>query len=198
MQVTLAGQPQLLVGVNGRVLGLRVEDGATLWEFPWVVQQNNRIIAQPVVLSPNRFFLSAGYGTGCAAVEITRQGDAFAAREVWRNRNLKNKFSSSVLWQGHLYGLDEDMLVCLDAETGARQWKDGRYDYGQVLLASGHLVILCGDGDLALVRATPEEHAQVARFPLFEGKTWNHPALAGGRLLVRNAVEMAAFDLSPP
>jgi outer membrane protein assembly factor BamB len=198
MRVTLAGQPQLLVGVKDRVLGLKVEDGATLWEFPWVVQQNNRNIAQPLVLSSNRFLLSAGYGTGCAAVEITRSADGFAAREVWRNRNLKNKFTSSVFWQGYVYGLDEDILVCLDADTGDRTWKDGRYDYGQLLLASGHLVILCGNGDLALVQATPERHVEIARFPLFNGKTWNHPAMAGGRLLVRNAVEMACFDLSVP
>jgi len=182
MLVTLAGEPQLLVPVKDRVLGLKVEDGATLWEFPWVVRQNNRIIAQPLVLSSNRFLLSAG----------------FVVREVWRNRNLKNKFTSSVLWQGHVYGLDEDILTCLNPETGDRKWKDGRYDYGQLLLANGHLVILCGNGDLALVRAAPERHVQVARFPLFNGKTWNHPAMAGGRLLVRNAVEMACFDLSVP
>jgi outer membrane protein assembly factor BamB len=196
--VELAGRLQLLVAVENRVLGLKVEDGATLWEFPWVVQQNNRNIAQPVVVSSNRFVLSAGYGTGCAAVDITHSSDDFAAREAWRNRNLKNKFASSVLWEGHLYGLDEDILTCLDAETGARKWKDGRYDYGQVLLASGHLVILCGNGDLALVQATPAQHRQAARFPLFNGKTWNVPAMAGGRLLVRNAVEMACFDLSLP
>ncbi len=196
MWVTLAGQPQLLVAVKDLVVGLGVEDGATLWEFPWVVQQNNRNIAQPLILSSNRFLLSAGYGTGCAAVEIARTADAFTAREVWRTRNLKNKFSSSVLWQGYVYGLDEDVLTCLDPGIGAREWKDGRYDYGQLLLASGHLVILCGNGDLALARATPKQHAEVARFPFFNAKTWNVPALAGGRLLVRNAVEMACFDVS--
>ena len=126
--------------------------------------------------------------------DLTDKG--FTAQERWRNKFLKNKFTSSVLHNSHLYGLDEDILVCLDAETGERRWKDGRYGYGQVLLANGHLLILCGDGDLALVQALPDRHVELARLPAIKGKTWNHPALAGGKLLVRNAIEMACFDLS--
>ena len=46
-----------------------------------------------------------------------------------------------------------------------------------------------------LVKATPERHEEVARFSAIEGKTWNHPVVADGRLLVRNLREMAAFDI---
>jgi outer membrane protein assembly factor BamB len=198
MVVELAGERQLLVVTGSRAVGLAVETGALLWEFPWKVLQGNRNIAQPVVLGANRFFLSAGYGTGCVAVEVARTEEGFSARETWRNTNMKNKFTSSVLWEGHLYGLDESILVCLDAETGERKWKDGRYGYGQLVLANGHLIVLAGDGDLALVKAAPERHMELARFPAIAGKTWNHPALAGGRLFVRNSAEMACFDLIPP
>src|SRR5215475_4167589 len=104
-------------------------------------------IAQPVVLSSNRFLLSAGYFTGCAAIEVTKTASGFSARMVWQNKNLKNKFTSSVFYQGHVYGLDEDILTCLDATTGERKWKDGRYGYGQILLAGGCLVILSGSGE---------------------------------------------------
>ena len=63
------------------------------------------------------------------------------------------------------------------------------------MLVNGHLIVLTEDGDLALVRATPETHEELARFPVLDGKTWNVPAIAGGYLLVRNLAEMAAFDL---
>jgi outer membrane protein assembly factor BamB len=194
MLVTLADQRQLLVTLAKRAVGLAVADGRELWTFPWELSYDNNI-AQPVLLGSGRFLLSAGYGKGCAAVEIQRTGERFEAREVWRNRNLKTKFSSAVLHEGFIYGLDEDILVCLDDATGERRWKEGRYGYGQLLLAGGHLIILCGDGDLALVEAKPDRHAEVARVPALKGKSWNHPALAHGRLLIRNAVEMACYDL---
>ena len=54
---------------------------------------------------------------------------------------------------------------------------------------------LTEQGELALVRADPKAHQEIARFPAIEGKTWNHPAMSDGILLVRNIEEMAAFDL---
>lgn len=198
MEVELAGERHLLVACETRVLGLAPNDGRLLWEFPWVVQASNRNIAQPLVVSSNRVFLSAGYGTGCVVVEVTRQGGQFQARQVWRNKNMKNKFTSSVFWKGYIYGLDEDMLVCLNAENGRREWKEGRYGYGQLVLASEHLIILTGDGELALVPARPEKHTELCRFEAIRGKTWNHPALGGGKLMVRNAYEMACFDVALP
>ncbi len=197
MLVTLAGQTQLIVCADTRTVGLRIEDGNLLWEYPWRVLHEQSPIAQPVILGTNRFLLSAGYFTGCAAVEVARSSSAFAVRTVWQNTNLKNKFTSSVFWEGHVYGLDEDTLTCLDAQTGARKWRAGRYGYGQLLLASGHLVVLGGDGALALVKATPERHQELARFQAVRGKTWNYPAIAGGKLLVRNEAEMACFQISP-
>jgi hypothetical protein len=149
------------------------------------------------MLSSNSLLLSAAYMTGCGAYEIVRSGDAFETRELWRNKNLKAKFSSGVFYQGFIYGLDEDILVCLDAQTGERKWKDGRYGYGQLLLASGHLVVLCANGDLALVKASPERLIEVAHFPALNGKTWNAPAIGDGRLVIRNGAEMACYQIAP-
>lgn len=195
MVVELAGERQFLVVTRTRAVGLAIADGKLLWQFPWVVLQGNRNIAQPVLVSTNRVFLSAGYGTGCVVIEVSRTKTGFQPREVWRNKNLKNKFTSSVFHDGFLYGLDEDILACVDATTGERCWKDGRYGYGQLLLAGGQLIVLCGNGDLALTKAVPQAHEELGRFAAIEGKTWNHPAIADGLLLVRNNAEMACFDL---
>lgn len=63
------------------------------------------------------------------------------------------------------------------------------------MLVHDHLLVLCGDGDLALVKCHPEEHVEVARVPALDGKTWNHPAMADGYLLIRNHATMACYDL---
>jgi len=195
MPAQLLGETQLILCCEKRTVGVNPSDGKVLWECPWHVKNKQMPIAQPVLLGTNRFMLSAGYFTGAASFEINKTESGFTSRTVWQNSNLKNKFTSSVFWQGYIYGLDEDILTCLDAETGERKWKDGRYGYGQVILADGHLIILSGEGELALVRATPRGHEEIARFQAIKGKTWNHPAIADGKLLVRNGAEMACFDL---
>jgi outer membrane protein assembly factor BamB len=109
---------------------------------------------------------------------------------------MKNKFNSAVLYKGYIYGLDEGILACVDVESGELKWKGGRYGYGQLLLSSGHLVVLTEEGDVVLVRAAPEKLQEVARFSAIQGKTWNIPAISDGLLLVRNEVEMAAFRIA--
>jgi hypothetical protein len=87
-------------------------------------------------------------------------------------------------------------LVCVDGKNGERTWTGDRFG-GQILLleAQDLLLILTEEGDIALVKAIPEEYEKVAKMSALFGRTWNHPAVAGDVLLVRNSQEMAAFRL---
>lgn len=198
MLATLGGVRQILVFAATRLMGLSPDGGSLLWEYPWRTSFDINA-GQPIVIGDNRVFLSSGYGTGAAVIELSApgadSGAPWSVREVWRNNRMKNQFSSSVLHEGFIYGLDESILASVDAATGELRWKGGRYGYGQVLLANGHLIVLTDDGDLALVRATPARHEEVVRFSALSGKTWNHPAMADGYLFIRNVAEMAAYDL---
>jgi outer membrane protein assembly factor BamB len=194
MLVTLAGIRQILVFSASRLMGLTPNRGEVLWEYPWRTSFDVNA-SQPLVIGNNRVFVSTGYGTGAAVIELQPEGARLSVREVWRNIRMKNQFTSSVLHDGFVYGLDESILACVDAATGELKWKGGRYGYGQVMLASGHLIVLTESGDLVVVRAAPERHEELISIPGIEGKSWNHPAMNDGFLLVRNATEMAAFDL---
>jgi len=196
MQVTIGGVRQLAIVTAGRLVGLSLDRRDVLWEFPWSTD-HDASAAQPVVIGENRIFYSSGYGTGAVVLELTKTGDKFSVREIWRNIRMKNRQSTSILQDGFIYGLDEGILACVDVATGDLKWKGGRYGHGQMLLADGHLVIITEDGELVLVAATPEKLREVARVPALDGETWNVPAFAEGILLVRNTKEMAAFDLRP-
>ncbi|MEQ8790012.1 MAG: PQQ-binding-like beta-propeller repeat protein [Pirellulaceae bacterium] len=197
----IGGRRQVLLLSGDSLSGHRLEDGKVTWSYPWVSnpdEKNN--VCQPVVLPTakervTRVFIASGYGQGCVLLEITRQGDEFALREVWSNRNLKAKFSSVVVRDGFVYGLDERILVCLDLETGQRRWKQGRYGFGQLILIDDVLLVQAESGDVALVGADPSAYEEFARFSPLSNRTWNHPVVAGSRLLVRNASEAACYEL---
>jgi outer membrane protein assembly factor BamB len=176
------------------VVALSPSDGTLLWEFPWATYSGINAV-EPLVVAPTRVLFSSGYDQGAAVVELVAQGSGFQASRIWANKRMKNKFNGPVLHDGYLYGLDDGILACMDPTTGDLKWKGGRYGFGQLLLASGHLVILTEEGELVLVRATPEKLDEKARFAAISGKTWNYPAISDGILLVRNEREMAAFRI---
>ena len=192
MLVTVAGVRQILAFTAKRFVGLSPDNGKLLWEFPW---ETGNSASQPLVTGPDRVFISTD-GFDAVMLQLSAGPDGqIGARELWRTNRMNNSFTSSVLHEGFIYGLDGSILSCIDATTGALKWKGGRYGFGQVMLAAGHLIVITEQGELALVRADPAAHQEIKRFPALAGRTWNHPAMSDGILLIRNIEEMAAFDL---
>jgi outer membrane protein assembly factor BamB len=126
----------------------------------------------------------------------------WSAVALWKNRNLKPKFTNLVRRGHYVYGLDEGVLTCVNLETGNREWKEGRYGHGQILLVGDALLIQAESGEVVLVEVSPEKPRERARLAALHGKTWNNPALLHDLLLVRNDREAACYRLplkaSPP
>jgi hypothetical protein len=144
-----------------------------------------------------------GSGSGLAAVGVRRIAVArgpggWSVETRWTSNGLKPYFNDFVVHKGYAFGFDGSILACIDLKDGKRQWKDGRYGHGQLILLPEQdlLLALSEEGELALVAAAADRFTELARLPVIEGKTWNHPALVGDVLLVRNGQEMAAFRLS--
>ena len=191
--LTLAGMRQILI-FNSRVVAHDVASGKVLWDYPW--PGGHPHIAVPVLLPGDRVLLTSGYGTGSELLQINQNANGkWAAARVWKSIRLKAKFTNVVYRDGFIYGLDDGILVCLDAVDGSLKWKEGRYGPGQVILTGSLLLVTDEGGDLVLVEPVPQEHRELTRFTALHGKTWNPPALAGEYLVVRNDKEAACYRL---
>lgn len=192
---TLAGRRQILAFNHRRISAHDAGDGAVLWEFPWGKGQPH--VAVPVVAGPASVVFSSGYGVGVARLEIKPAASVagLAVEQAWHSLRLKAKFSNPVARDGFVYGLDDGILACLDLNDGALRWKEGRYGHGQALLVGDLLLLMAEEGELVLLRPTPEGPGELQRFRVFNSKTWNPPALAGDVLLVRNDLEAVCLRL---
>jgi outer membrane protein assembly factor BamB len=194
---TIQGVEQVLLQRGGGVLSVAPADGAVLWQHVW---EPGASIVQPAQTADGDVLLSGGDamgGIGIRRLKVTPGAAGWSVEERWSSRGLKPYFSDFVVHGGYAFGFDGSILSCIDLADGARKWKGGRYGQGQLVLLPDQdlFLVLAEEGDLALVKASPDGFAEVARVPAIDGKTWNHPALVGDVLLVRNGEEMAAFRL---
>lgn len=192
---SIAGVPQVLTYSGEGLGGHDLSTGKMLWMFDWTnVTKLN--LAQPIVLPDQSVFISSGYSSGSARLDVTHEGDQWKVEPRWvRPNRFKLKFNGGILHDGFVYGLDEGILSCIDVNDGERMWKKGRYRFGQMLMVDKDLLIVTEQGKAVLVAATPEDANEIAEFQAIEGKTWNHPVLNRGLLFVRNSEEAACYDL---
>ncbi|MEX1229085.1 MAG: PQQ-binding-like beta-propeller repeat protein [Planctomycetaceae bacterium] len=194
---TIAGVRQILLHDGHGATGINPEDGRELWRFPWTTQPKVNV-AMPTLVPKDRVLIGSGYGVGSALLDIKHEGDNWTATTDWSQREsrfLKPKFNDFIVVGKYAYGLDEGIMVCVDLEERKQMWKKGRYGYGQFLMVPGMFIVLTESGEVVYVKQNPKEHEELYRWQAIEGKTWNHPALAYGKLLVRNAEEAACFEL---
>ena len=192
--VTIDGIEQILQLSGDGVTGVAIADGRLLWEHPW----SGYPIVQPALIANGDILISVNADSGLRRIAVAHGLNGWTVEERWTSIRLKPYFNDFAVHKGHAYGLDGRILACIDIQEGKRKWKGGRYGGGQLVLLSAQdlLLVLSEKGELALVRATPDQFMELARVPAIKGKTWNHPVLVGDILLVRNGQEMVAFQLS--
>jgi outer membrane protein assembly factor BamB len=192
--MTLAGVRQLLVFVGDKIVSLDPSAGKTLWEIGWKTDWGVNA-STPIQLEGDRVFLSTGYDRGAIMLKVSKSEQGVVAEELWRSREMRNKFSSSVLYGDMLYGFDEGTLKCVDPEDGTTRWRQRGLGHGSLFVADGKLIALSDHGKLILAEATPEGYNELGAAEVFKTKTWTVPTLAGGRLYIRDEKEIVAFDI---
>ena len=211
--VTIGGIRQLIVFTGTQLVSVSPENGNLYWTYPWQTEYDVNA-ATPVFIAPDKIFISSGYGKGAAVVRVrvmmsaestTGEGEGgmshrdrveMTVEEIWKNQDMKNHFATSVLHDDYLYGFDNAILKCIDANTGMEKWKTRGFGKGTLMLADEHLIILSDRGKLGLAEATPSAYNEVASAEVLSGLCWTVPTLANGRLYARNENEMVCLDMT--
>jgi outer membrane protein assembly factor BamB len=195
---SLGGKSQLLFVSDSGLFGFDPLSGAVLWRHPTSgAQFGIPLVVQPSAVGGNRILFDTGADIGTALINLNDDAGKWTPKELWVSRQLKPSFNDFVVHRDAVYGFDGRVFTCLDLQSGKRRWKDGRYGSGQVLLLSDQplLVVVTDSGEVVLVAATADGRHELGRFQAVEGKTWNHPVIAHGRLYIRNAEEIACYEL---
>lgn len=160
--------------------------GISVWKHRWITRYGVNA-ADPYPFEGHAF-LSSGYGKGSALLKLT----ADAPEELWRSRDLRNQLSPGILHEGHVYAVDGDAgddceLVCFSLEMQKRAWSFADLGAATLIRSSDNLLVLSEKGELVIAPISTEKFAPIVRQQVTDGRCWTMPALANGRLYVRNA-----------
>ncbi|MEO7271824.1 MAG: PQQ-binding-like beta-propeller repeat protein [Vicinamibacterales bacterium] len=191
----VGGVQQAIFFTGQRALGIDVATGKLLWSYDKVAN-NTANIATPIVRG-NRVFLSSGYGTGAALLEMSPGGTGVTAKEVYFSHEMRNHHASSVLIGDYLYGFSDSILTAMQFDTGKVAWRDRSVGKGSVVFADDRLYLYSENGVVGLAEATPTGYREHGRFQLKTGNlpTWSHPVVSGGRLFIRDQDAIYAYDV---
>lgn len=189
--IDLEKKHQYLV-LSGPQLSAIDPAGNVLWQKEWTGSG----VANPLVINPNRIFVSASGDIGGLMLEIDAAQDPVVIKELWRSRSMKNHFNSSVTDGKYIYGFDNATLKCIAVEDGKTLWAKRGFGKGSLILADAKLWVVSDRGVLAVVKAQPDAYEEIGQSTILEGKCWTAPSLVQGLLLVRNGTHMTAIRVA--
>lgn len=197
---TLAGVRQVVAFTADALLGADLETGRLLWRTP--LKTNAKRHAATPVLAGNRVIVNS-HTFGLRCFEVAAADGGLQAREAWANPALAINLATLVSVGPCLYGQGaKSDFICVDTATGKLRWSQagfglGRKDYASTIAVGDRLLVLTEGGTLLLLAADPDHYRELGRLQAC-GSTWSFPALAGGRLYVRDARQLLCLDLAQP
>ena len=187
-------------------IGVNAKDGSLLWRYE-KASNGMENIATPVY-SDGYVFYSTAYYHGCALLKLAAEGGKVTATEVYFNSDMQNDYNTSIKVGDYLYGFSgfqPGILVAMNFRTGKVAWKHRSVDKGSCLLAEGLLYCQGESGKVGLVDPNPSGYKEISRFEISRknvemewvpnGNMWAYPAIANGRLYIRDQDSLYAFDI---
>ncbi|MES2594530.1 MAG: PQQ-binding-like beta-propeller repeat protein [Verrucomicrobiota bacterium] len=199
--ITHAGRRQLIIWGPEHVQSLDSETGDVFWTWPYKITYGVSI-AQP--LYRDGLLLVSGYWHGTKALKLGDQPQEVSL--AWKNeKDMCGLMSAPLDHDGVVYLLDKNKgLQGIDMKTGKILWsdentltpKDRNPHMSLVWLREqeGLASLLNASGELVHVRLTKNGFVELGRHQII-GKTWAHPAFAGGIIWSRSDTELVAWRL---
>ena len=192
-----SGGYRQIIGISSnRVYGADTQTGKSLWSVEYENQRSNNV-ADPIFHN-GHVFATSGYGRGSILLKLTASEENIIPETVWQTDLMDNHHGGVILHDGYLYGAGHSARgwFCLDFMTGKQMWNTrGK---GSLFYADDMFYFLEEKGTMKLIKATPEKYDIVSSFEVPEGGKgmhWAHPVVCGGRLYVRHADKLFAYDI---
>ena len=182
------GTSQILFANRSTLISFNSK-GDTLWTHAMSVIGPT---ASPVFFDSNKIFLSSVNSNGFCVLEVSENGVA----EKLNSNTMKNDFSTSLYYEGHIYGFNVAALQCISAETGEKKWTKRGFGKGTLIRVGDKLLVLSDKGKLIQIKATPDVYEEQGAFQAVQGKCWTAPSFSDGNLFIRNLKEMACYKFN--
>ena len=190
------GAPHAVFITRLQVVSVDPATGRERFRFPFGKRGPTVNAATPLVCD-GRLFFTASYGIGAVMVKPA----ADRAEVIWKNDALASQYSTAIFHDGHLYGVDgradagTTALRCLDAKTGKVLWSQPDFGTANLIYADDKLLALKDDGTLVLAKVSPDGYRQLASAKVLAGTSRALPALASGRLYVRDSDTLKCLEI---
>lgn len=194
---------ELVVQTTLRVVGLSPKDGTVKWEHPLVFQPAG---VSPTPLAIGKSLVVTTQDTGTMSLEFGMDKSTPNPKPAWWKQDASSYFSTgtvgpqeSVLVVTNLLApLPRTDVTCFDLAKGEPLWKQeklGYYHAGLITTGDGKLLLLDDGGNLVLAEVSREGFKSLAKSQVCRG-TLTNPALANGRVYVRDDKELICLEVS--
>src|SRR5262245_61783199 len=183
------GKAELVLAIQGKVLGFNPPTGERLWscntDITWYMVPS--LVAHAGVV----YCLGGRSGVAALAVRAGGEGDVTATHRLWTSKKGTN-VSSPVYHDGHLYWMNDasGVAFCAKAATGEVVYEERVARAGQIyassLLADGRIHYVSRDGRTFVLPARPK-YELLASNDLRDGSLFHAtPVAADRRLFLRS------------